>query len=293
MGAVRLGLAGLAGVLVMLAIGGLGRPGASAGSVPDEALHRPFDALLDVYVRDGLVYYEALRRARAALDRYVASLDVEAARYERWSREDRLAFWIDAYNAFVLQTVIDHYPIRGRAAEYPPDSIRQIPGAFDRRIFHAAGRAVTLDAIEHTVLAEFRDPRAYLALGRGAVGSGRLRSEAYVGERLEAQLAEMTREFVRTVRHVTIDPVAGELRVSAIFGWHAEAFAAAYGDGDPRFARRSPIERAVLALVLPQSFPPEREWLERNTFRLVYKPFDWRLNDRSGGNTAPRATSAP
>jgi hypothetical protein len=247
----------------------------------DGELHRPLDALLDAYVRDGLVSYQALKQARGTLDRYVTSLDVAPAVYDAWSRDAQLAFWIDAYNAFVLQTVVDHYPIRGRAAAYPPDSIRQIPGAFDRRVFRAAGRRVTLDAIEHTILPQFGDPRAYLVLGRGAVGSGRLRSEAYVGARLEAQLAEMTREFVRTDRHVTVDAAADELQVSAIFGWHEGAFVAAYAERLQGFARRAPIERAVLALVLPAVFASERAWLERDTFRLRYKAFDWRLNDRS------------
>ena len=52
--------------------------------------------------------------------------------YAGWSREQQMAFWLNAYNAFVLQTVIDHYPVRGKSAEYPAGSIRQIPGAFDK-----------------------------------------------------------------------------------------------------------------------------------------------------------------
>ncbi len=275
----------IVGAWLVSTVAVVGPAGARVDSGEGEAPHRPLDALLETYVRDGRVYYRALQQARAALDRYVASLDVDAARYEGWSREDRLAFWINAYNAFVLQIVVDAYPIRGRAPQYPLDSIRQIPGAFDRRSFRAAGRAVTLDAIEHTILPEFGDPRVYFVLGRGAVGSGRLRSEAYVGSRLEAQLEAMTREFVRTDRHVAIDRAAGELRVSAIFGWHEREFAAAYGDGDPRFAARSPIERAVLRLVLPEVFPAERTWLLENTFRLRYQAFDWRLNDLAGNGS--------
>lgn len=279
------------GVLALV-VGVAIRTPIAARTLPAEELHRPFDALLDAYVRDGFVYYRALTQARGPLDRYIASLDVEGSRYAAWSRDDRLAFWINAYNAFVLQTVIDHYPIRGRAPDYPENSIRQIPGAFDRKTFRAAGRRVTLEAIEQTVLPEFGDPRVYLVLGRGAVGSGRLRSEAYLGSRLEGQLAEMTREFVRTERHVAVDPDAGELRVSAIIGWHEREFAAAYGGGDPRFAARSPIERAVLALVLPEALPSARAWLERNTFRMVYRAFDWRLNDLSG-SVASGAGRAP
>ena len=55
-------------------------------------------------------------------------------------REDQIAFWLNAYNALVLRTVIDHYPIRAAHAEYPANSIRQIPGAFERLQHRVAGR---------------------------------------------------------------------------------------------------------------------------------------------------------
>src|SRR5258708_12934384 len=145
-----------------------------------ELLHRPLDQILDVNVRDGFVYYRALKGERGRLDRYVASLNVTAAAYQGWSRAQQMAFWVNAYNAFVLETVINHYPLHG--------TVKQIPGAFDKTPWRAAGKTVTLDQIEKTILPELKEPRLYLALGRGAVGSGRLRSEAYTGARLDPQL---------------------------------------------------------------------------------------------------------
>ncbi|MBW8714192.1 MAG: DUF547 domain-containing protein, partial [Acidobacteria bacterium] len=149
---------------------------AQAGAA--DTLHKPLDQILDVDVRDGYVYYRALRSDRARLDRYVASLNVPAATYQSWSREQQMAFWVNAYNAFVLETVIDHYPIKGSSKEYPVNSIRQIPGAFEQIKHRAAGQSLALDEIEKKILPPFKEPRLYLALGRGAVGSGRLRSEA-------------------------------------------------------------------------------------------------------------------
>lgn len=258
-------------------------PGQSASRSSLDPLHRPLDEILELNVRDGFVYYQALRQSRGALDRYIASLDIQRAVFDGWPRERRVAFWLNAYNAFVLQSVVDRYPIRGRAKEYPPDSIRQIHGAFDTRQFRAAGRAVTLDDIETRVLPEFRDPRVYLALGMGAVASGRLRSEAYAAGRLETQLAAAAAEFVTTQEHVELDGNLNELWISAIIGWHEQEFVAAYGDGDPRYAARGPIERAVVALVTPHLYPSERQFLERNEFRVRYKEFNWRLNDLTGG----------
>ena len=121
---------------------------AQAGAA--DTLHKPLDQILDLNVRDGDVYYRALRSDRARLDRYVASLNVPAATYQSWSREQQMAFWVNAYNAFVLQTVIDHYPIKGSSKDYPANSIRQIPGAFEQIKHRAAGQSLTLDEIEKT-----------------------------------------------------------------------------------------------------------------------------------------------
>ena len=147
---------------------------------PDlEAVHVPFDAVLDMHVRDGLVYYRALQSERGRLSRYVASLDAPAvtAAYSKWPDDQKKAFWLNAYNALVLQTVVNNYPIHRRSQMYPANSIRQIPGAFEKTAHRVAGQSLTLDQIETTVLAAFEDPRVYLALGRGAVGSGRLRAD--------------------------------------------------------------------------------------------------------------------
>src|SRR6188508_2686863 len=171
-----------------------------------ELLHRPLDQILDVNVRDGLVYYRALKADRGRLDRYVASLNVPAATYQGWSKGQQMAFWVNAYNAFVLQTVINNYPLKA--------TIKHIPGAFDKNTLHAAGRAVTLDQIEKTILPEFKDPRVFLALGRGAVGSARLRSEAYTGDRLDTQLKDIQTDFVSDRHMYRFDRSANQISVT-------------------------------------------------------------------------------
>jgi hypothetical protein len=249
-----------------------------------DPLHRPLDEILDVNVRDGLVYYRALQSQRGRLDRYAASLDVPAAVYESWPREQKMAFWVNAYNTFVLQSVVNRYPIRGRSPDYPASSIRQIPGAFERIAHRAASRSVTLDEIEKTILPEFKEPRLYLALGRGAVGSGRLRSEAYTAARLKDQLEAVQAEFIRDEQMIAIDRAAGTMSVTAIVSWNAEHFIAAYDPGATGpMAERSPIERAIVAFITPHLFPLEQEFVQRNQFRVMYRPFDWRLNDLTGG----------
>ena len=243
---------------------------------------RVFDDILDQYVRDGFVYYAALRVERRALDRHVESLADRPAGFDAWSESRRLAYWLNGYNALMLQTVIDHYPIRGLSTEFPENSVMQIPGVFSGREHRIAGRLLTLQAIEDERVAVFGDPRAHLALGRGAVGSPRLRSEAFSGDRLEAQLQAVVADFATTPLHVTLDRAGDEVVVSAVLGWRAEQFAA-IAEADAAGTGRSPIERALVALISPALFPSERAFLLQNTFRLRYRDFDWRLNDLTGG----------
>jgi hypothetical protein len=249
-----------------------------------DGLHRAFDEILDLYVRDGLVYYLALRQDRAKLDRYIAALgEVSAETVKSWPRERQLAYWINAYNAFVLRTVIDAYPIRGRAADYPSNSIRQIPGAFERRQFRAGGRSLTLDQIEKDVIGEFGDARALLALGRGAAGSPRLKSEAYTAERLDSQLNTMVSELVTNRDLVFVDVSTERLSVNPLFSWREEIFAKSLAGKAPAiYASRSALERAVLSLIEPALVPNEAEFLRKNTFRMTFSNFDWKLNDLTG-----------
>ena len=267
-------------VATLLAACAIAAPAAQE-SLTEAPRRKAFDQILDSYVRDGLVYYRALKSDRGKLDGYLNM--VGSASIDKLSREERLAFWLNAYNAVVLRTVIDHYPIQNRSSDYPPRSIRQIPGAFERLPHHLAGRTVTLDQIEQTVLPEFNDPRVYLALGRGALGGGRLRSEAFSPEQVDKQLTEVANECISRTECVQIDRDAGKVNATAIFSWREKEFVAAYADkAPPTFSNRSPIERAVIAFVGPKLLTIEKEFLDKNTFQVAYKPFDWHLNDLTG-----------
>ena len=277
-----------AALVVLIALASSLSPSAAAVQDPKpvavDALHRPFDEILDIYVRDGLVYYYALRQERSKFDRYVQALgDVGADTIKGWSRDRQLAYWINAYNAFVLRTVIDGYPIRGRSSEFPANSIRQIPGAFERRTFRAGGRTLTLDAIEKDVIAEFGDARALLALARGAMGGPRLKSEAFTEDRLDSQLDTMASELVTRRDLVFVDIPNGVLSVNPLFSWREAAFAKSLASNAPAiYASRSPLEKAVLALIDAQLVRSEAEFLRKNTFRMAFHDFDWKLNDLTG-----------
>lgn len=252
-------------------------------SPADVGMHGPLDVVLDTYVREGLVYYRALRSERGRLDRYISGLDVPEAAYEGWTRPTQAAFWLNAYNALVLRTVISAYPIRGRANDYPPNSIRHVQGAFEAKRHRVAGRFVSLDEIEKDVLAGFDDPRMFFAIGRGSLGGGRLRSEAFTPARLESQLASVAAECVTRNECFRYDPASDRILASPIFGWRQAEFTRAYAGDVQKFAGRSAIELAILQLVVPHVLPSERRGLLRNTFSVAYEAFDWSLNDLTDG----------
>jgi hypothetical protein len=155
-----------------------------------------------------------------------------------------------------------------------------VPGAFETRKHRAAGRTVTLDEIEKGILPEFKDARLFLALGRGAIGSGRLRSEAYTAQRLARQLAAVQSEFVSEEQMIQIDRSGNQVAVTPIVSWREADFVAGYDPGATGpFAQRSPIERAVVAFVLPHVLPLEKDLLLKNEFKVSFRAFDWRLND--------------
>ena len=242
---------------------------------PDlEPLNRAYDQFLDAYARDGIFSYREIRPERAIIDRYVASLDSPAvtSALPTWDKPRQIAFWINAYNALSLQTALAHYPA----------SMHQVPGAYDQTKHAVAGRNLTLDQIENTILAAYNDPRIYLVLGRSTMGSGRLRSESFNGNRLESQLAQSAEQFATRPEKVRIDPLAGTVSVNPIFSWRAKAFIDAYAGKSLDLPGRTPIELAIVGFLKPFLLKSERDYLEKNTWKLAYMDFDWKLNDRVG-----------
>ena len=268
-------------VAVVIAVGLVAAAPRAQESSAEAARRRNLDQILDLYVRDGFVYYRALKGDRRRLDAYLGA--IATAPIASAPRDEQIAFWLNAYDALVLKTVIDHYPIAQHSREYPPHSVRQIPGAFESVRHQVAGKSLTLDQIEQTVLAGFGDPRVFLALGRGAVGSGRLRSEAFTPETLETQLTEAAAECASHVQCFNVERLQNKVLISSIFSWRSKEFSDVYADKGPAaYSARSPIERAALAFLAPKLTTTEKEFLAGNEFKVEFSKFDWSLNDLTG-----------
>lgn len=225
-------------VLVLAALGGPyarrteGGRGQANGGTPqrDSCLffdhsHVLWTSVLSRYVKDGFVDYAGLKKAgeadlRSDLD---ALESVCRDHYQAWSREQQLAYWINAYNAYTVWLILDHYPL---------PSIRKIgliPRAAFRQHFirleRLRGRALSLNDIEHEILRkEFAEPRIHFAIVCASKGCPVLRSEASPAADLEGQLEEAARNFVRDTAKNRFESSTRTLHLSPIFQWFRADF---------------------------------------------------------------------
>jgi hypothetical protein len=244
--------------------------------------HPLTDVLLPFVDDDGLVDYATLKADRKGLDAYcdrIADLDptVMASQPEAF----RVAFWINAYNAFTLKLIVDNYPIKPSTGKtkYPANSIRQIPGAWEHKKFKALGKDVTLDEIEHKILrAEFKEPRIHMALVCAAMSCPKLRREPYQGDKLDAQLDDQARMFLADLTKFHIDREANEVWASRIFEWFVDDFL-------PGATKEKPLhvaqQKSLAAFASKYVSPEDAAYLQAGKYVVKYFEYDWTLNEQA------------
>ena len=248
--------------------------------------HAPIDAILKEYVSAGRVDYQRLQQNRTALDQYVASLaDVKPSDYESWDEPNKIAFWLNAYNAITMKIILDHYPIKRSgsllARAFPANSIRQIPGQWDKIQHTVMDKPMVLNDIEHGTLRKlFKEPRVHMALVCAARGCPPLRSEAYEGSRLSDQLDDQARTYLANQEAgLRIDREEKAVALSSIFSWFGEDFLKAYGD--PKELKGLGGKKgAVLAFVTRYLPPDDQALLRSGDVKIKFLDYDWTLNDK-------------
>jgi hypothetical protein len=234
--------------------------------------------LLRQHVRPPRVDYAVLKANRATLDQVVAHFASPATTQEpTWTRDQRMAFWINAYNAFTLRVIVDHYPIQsGWFTLQPRNSIRQIDGVWTDVKWRAAGRTLTLDDIEHgTLRPTFKDARLHFAVNCASISCPPLTAQPYRPETLDAQLNEAARAYLGSPEGLRMD--GDTLRVSNIFKWYGEDFIAEYSPLAP--GARDAKERAILGTVIKYGPPAAAELARRSQTRIAFLDYNWALND--------------
>ena len=243
--------------------------------------HRAWDALLRKHVlvlqegRASQVRYAGFVQDRAALRAYLDALSaVGEPEFAAWNKAQRMAFLINAYNAWTVEKILTRYP--------DLKSIRDFGTVFGNpwkdRFFRLFGRETHLDQIEHEMLRKpgaYDDLRVHYAVNCASIGCPMLREEAYVAGRLEAQLEEQARRFLSDRSRNRYSAERGRLEVSKIYDWFKEDF----GVREKYFARYANLladgaeaQKAVAGGAAP----------------LHFLDYDWSLNDAA--RDAARAT---
>ncbi len=279
-----LGLAVLSGRLSVVAAQGVDE---SKRSAREEAFpYEGYAAVLKARVDDeGMVNYRELKASRRRLDLFVGLLgDLDKEVYEEWTDEQKIAFWINAYNALTLRVIIDHYPIKkgGLLAglRFPKNSIRQIPGVWDQIKFTVMGEKMTLEEIEHeTLRKDFDEPRIHMALVCAAMGCPPLLNEPYVAVRLEEQFTGRAEKFFSNPKKFRIDRRRREVHLSPIFKWFGEDFEKTYGT-DVGFRGHDKTERAVLSFIARYLDEDDARYLRTAEYDIEWLDYDWSLNEQ-------------
>lgn len=222
---------------------------------PDQVSHQTWDRIVQAHVHDGQVDYPAIQ-ADDMLDDYLRKLNrIDPARLPR--RQDQLAFWINAYNAFAVKGILDYYSPMTLWGRYR---------YFIGQDYHVGGTAINLYDLERQVLIEqFREPLIHFAIVCASTSCPKLQPWAYQPEQLDRQLVQVAKAFIHDPTRNRFDRTKKVASLSMIFKWFKSDFAGAAGSVLAYIARY--IEDPDLAKELMQP-----------GYRIEFLEYDWSLN---------------
>lgn len=265
---------------LILLLGCAATPGEKAGATPTNFDDAPLERVLSTYVNaSGRVNYAALKQHRGDLDRMIEEIErASPASAPRLfpGRDAQLAYWINAYDAWVLRIVVDHYPTSSIT------KIGLVPfSAFFVMKVELGGQKMTLRSLENDIIrGQFHDPRIHFAINCASESCPPLAPRVYRPETLNQQLDEAARAFINDNRNVTLDEAGKKIVLSKIFDWYASDFKdylAAHGHQDA----------TVVDYLKLYSTPERRQVLEKlSGAKVSYYDYDWGLNEQPRGRSA-------
>jgi len=240
--------------------------------------HADWDGLLSKHVvlvsggNASQVRYAEFARDRALLKGYLNSLSaVSGAQFGAWPRAQRMAFLINAYNAFTVELILAHHPV-GSIKDIGSDLF---DNRWKRKFFRLLGQDSYLDRIEHEILRKpgsYDEPRVHFALNCASIGCPMLREEAYVAQRLDAQLEQQAVRFLSDRSRNRVN-AQGRLEVSKIFDWFKEDWSSGYRG----IASREAYFARYAGLLTDDA--EHRKLVAGGRAPLTFLDYDWSLND--------------
>ena len=210
-------------------------------------IHHRWDAMLQSFVNEkGQVDYQGWLTDQDNLDAYIETL-AKMPPHESDSKQAKLAYWINAYNALTVQLILRNYPLK---------SIKEIKAPWDTECFSSGGKSFTLGDIEHKILRKMDEPRIYFAINCASASCPRLWNRAFLEKQMENQLTLVTKAFLEDKSKNDIQ--SKQLKLSRIFLWFGKDFG----------SKKERIDFIQRYSGVPLSNP-----------KIDYLPYDWNLNE--------------
>jgi len=210
--------------------------------------HSKWTEILQFYVAEnGNVNYKGLQKNRKSLNAYLNNL-AQNAPEENWSKAEKMAYWINAYNAYTIQLILNNYPT---------ESIKDIKDPWGQTFFEIGGKMISLNTIEHEILRPMGDPRIHFAIVCASESCPKLLNCAYEAKSLTDQLDQAAREFINDTSKNSISE--SKITISKIFKW----FKSDFPKGD---AFISYLNKYSTVTISPDT-------------NINYKTYNWSLNE--------------
>lgn len=212
--------------------------------------HSQWDVLLKKHVNnEGLVNYKGFAKDQEALSAYLNLLSSQNPK-DQWSVQELLAYYINLYNAYTVQLILDHYPTK---------SIKDIDGNWSKGFVSVGSKKLSLSAIENGILRKMDEPRIHFAINCASFSCPKLLNEAFTASKINEQLERVTKEFINSDKN---DLDANNPKLSSIFDWYKKDF-------------KINGEQDVIAYINQYASKKINE-----AAKITYKRYDWNLNEQ-------------
>lgn len=226
--------------------------------------HGPWQKALDAHLDGASDVDYAAAGDDAGLEAYVAALATAPAPTER---SEKLAFWMNAYNALTVDLIADEWPL---------GSIRDLDGGdpWNKRTFTVAGQQVTLNDIEHKILRPLGDARIHAGVNCASKGCPPLHRTAFTAANVDAELDRASAHWARTTG-AKVDTAGKKVLVNKIFDWYGEDFMKGEVADLPGVEGK---QEAALVFLLPHLSEAEQAFVKAGGYAVDWRPYSWRVN---------------
>ena len=231
--------------------------------------HKDFDSILKAHVSykgsQSYVDYKTIKANPVALDKYLSSLSaVKKEDFDKWTAGNKLAFLINAYNAFTIKLIVKNYPV-----QQIKDLGSFLKSPWKIKFFKLSGKETHLDEVEHVMIRKnFDEPRIHFSVVCASIGCPPLHDFAFTGNGLEKQLKKATAAFLGDKEKNSYDAKKKKLRLSKIFKWYGDDFKKKYGSYLKFVSTRITTSKA------------DQDLIAKDKVSSSWNSYDWNLNGK-------------